>query len=296
MRSRPISDKQQKQIDDYNASPLIVGEVVLVDKSLISSYVRDVDKGKTEHCTIESLDGGIFIFEGHARDRRPYHKAIQITESDIKGRYNVINIGANPFEESNNSIRPVAFSFDSILFGLDILGEKRIGREYYEMKGIKVSECNWNPYVYNKEGKKEYYQRDFVWTEKDKQLLVESIYQGIDCGKILVRKRGWKELEAMQAAGETELAFNDLVDGKQRLNAVKEFIEGKYSDMHGNYFSDLSAYSQNKFTNHQLFSYAEMPEFTRDSDVIKQFLKLNFSGVPQSVEHIEFVKLINNKL
>ncbi len=296
MRTRPISDNKQKLIDEYNASPLKVGETVSVPKALITSYLRECDVDKTEYCTIESLDGGIFVFEGHPRDRKPYHKSIQIKESDIKGRYDVINVGANPFDESNNSVRPVAYSFDSILFGLDILGDKRIGKEYYDINGSKISECNWNPFVYTKEGKKEYYQRDFVWTERDKQLLVESIYQGIDCGKILVRKRGWGELEAMQAAGETELAFNDLVDGKQRLNAVKEFIEGKFRDMQGNYYSDLSPKSQSKFTSHQLFSYAEMPESTKDSDVIKQFLKMNFAGVPQSIEHIEFVKTINNKL
>lgn len=100
----------------------------------------------------------------------------------------------------------------------------------------------------------------------------------------------------MQAKGETELSFNDIVDGKQRLNAARNFILGKYPDANGNYFADLSSYSQYKFTEHQLFTYAEMPEGTKDEDVLHQFLKLNFAGVPQSKEHIEFVKSLQSKL
>ena len=61
-----------------------------------------------------------------------------------------------------------------------------------------------------------------------------------------------------------------------------------------NYFGDLSNYSQHKFTSHHLFSYAELPDNSKDIDIINQFLKLNFCGIPQSKEHIEFVKSINS--
>ncbi len=135
-----------------------------------------------------------------------------------------------------------------------------------------------------------------MWSLQDKQLLIESLYQGIDCGKILIRKRAWSEITAMRAKGETELSFNDIVDGKQRLHTIKEFILGEFPDMQGNYFGDLSYKSQHLFTNNQQFSYAEMPENTKDADVIKQFLKMNFAGVPQSKEHIEFVKSIQGKI
>ena len=70
----------------------------------------------------------------------------------------------------------------------------------------------------------------------------------------------------------------------------------EFPDMHGNFYSDLSFMSQHKFTSHQLLSYAEMPEDSNDEDVIRQFLKLNFAGVPQSKEHIEFVKSLQSKI
>ncbi len=99
----------------------------------------------------------------------------------------------------------------------------------------------------------------------------------------------------MQAKGETDLSWNDIVDGKQRLNALVGFINNEFTDSYGNYYADLSNSSQHDVTNHQLFSYAEMPDNTKDEDVIKQFLKLNFTGVPQSREHIDFVKSLQNK-
>ena len=60
--------------------------------------------------------------------------------------------------------------------------------------------------------------------------------------------------------------------------------------LQGNYFDDLSKNAKSKFSNHQLFSYSELPEGTTDEEVLRQFLRLNFAGVPQSREHINFVK------
>ena len=290
---KKISNKKQKEIDKFLSSPLEVGETLMVKKTAISDYNKD--ETKTEYATIESLDGGIFVHEGWASSRRTYHKTIEIKEDDIKGRYKKYYIGADPFDKPTNNVRPVAYQFSSIMHTLNLIEDDDYIRSDYDMGGIPILRCNWNPYVYDKNGNKEYYQRDFVWTKKDKQLLIESIYQGIDCGKILVRKRSWEYLEDAQKKGETELSFNDIVDGKQRLNAVKEFIEDKFKDIHGNFYSDLSNYAQNALVEHQLFSYAEMSEDTTDSEVIKQFLKMNFTGVPQSKEHINFVKSINDK-
>jgi hypothetical protein len=284
MRNNPISTNKQKLIDEKNNSPLEVGELLIIGI---------FPKSKT--VTIDSLEGGIFVFDGYASDRGRYTSVYKIEIKDITSRH-IRNIGANPFDETHTTVRPVAFCFDSILFGLDILGDKRENKNKYKVQGIEVIECNWNPFIYNKEGKKEFYQRPFVWALKDKQLLIESIYQNIDCGKILVRKRSFDELEKLASKGETELAFFDLVDGKQRLNAMRSFLLDEFQDLQGNYYSDLSAAAQNKITSHQLFSYAEMSEGTKDEDVIRQFLKLNFAGVPQSIEHIEFVKSLLIKL
>ena len=280
---KAISDKRQKLIDKLNASPVKVGEKVSV-------VVSDSYKEEAVSCKVLSRDGDTLVVQ--RTDSSIHDKEYTISAYEVVGRATGI-VGANPFDETDDNVRPVAYTFESILFNLDIIGTKHDDDakfEKFKMNGIPVHELNWNPFIYNDAGEKEHYQRNFVWSLKDKQLLIESIYQGIDCGKLLVRKRGWKELEQMASDGETDLAFSDIVDGKQRLNAVKEFILGRFADLQGNFYSDLSAYSQHKFIDHQLFSYSELPDNTSDASVIRQFLKLNFTGVQQSVEHIKFVK------
>lgn len=275
-----VSERKQKLFDEKMASPLEVGEQISVSQLVFKSYGKD----KPVNATILSINGDrIEVREGDNSVNSP--KAI-ITKDQILSRA-LWKIGANPFSDDDMSVRFVAFTLESILFGLGITNERE---KYTNKQGFPIRETNWNPFVIDNDGNKVRYQRGFVWSLEENQLLVESIYQRIECGRILVRKRSWKEIDKMDAE---DCAFYDIVDGKQRLNAVAGFIHNEFADLQGNYFNDLSAYAQHQFTNHQLFAYAEMQENTEDSKVIKQFLKLNFAGVPQSKEHIEFVKSIN---
>lgn len=257
---------KQEKIDEFLAQPLKVGDYIMVlgmgsqDKTRYGSPV-EVKK---------IIDGVPYVIEYRNE------KAVDKPYKKWKGE-----VGENPFVSSYSDIRSINFELQSILFQL-------FKTDKYDIEGTPVKTSNDNPYVFVG-GEKKYYQRPLVWSLEDKQLLVESIYNFVDCGKILVRNRGWKELELLQKQGH-ELAWKDIVDGKQRINAVKDFIDNKFPDLHGNYYVDLSDQAQRRFTSHQLFSYSELPENTKDEDVLRQFLKLNFAGVPQSKEHLEYIK------
>ena len=84
----------------------------------------------------------------------------------------------------------------------------------------------------------------------------------------------------------------DCVDGKQRMNAILEFVQNKFKDSHGCYWKDLSAYAQREFLNYGRLAVGTMDENTSDKDVINAFLFVNFTGTPMSEEHIEHVKSI----
>ncbi len=290
MNNRLISEKRQKLIDEKNASKLQEGERIYVSYNAVNDYKSSGIKSPII-CIILELGEKIKV---RYSDNSTHKKTYLITSDDIVGRY-LLMLGSNPFDEKSDHVRPVAFILSSIIHSLDIFGDESRS-DKYSINGINVNRCNWNPFVYNKKGEKEYYQRPFVWSLQDKQLLIESIYQGVDCGRVLVRKRGYEELTKMQANGETELASSDIVDGKQRLEAIRGFVMLEYADANGDYYNDLSFRSQHNFMGHQLFSYAEMAENTPDEDVVHQFLKLNFCGVPQSKEHIEFIKSLQNKM
>lgn len=280
-----ISEKKQKLMDDYKNQPLEVGEEVYIIPSDIDKYGGD----RQEYVTILEINGDDIIIK-----RDLYRNPIKIKKELIKDRRGTNKIGANPFVEKYRNIRAVNYSMESIIFSLELV-EKRREEDWEIIPGVKALEVNWNPFVYDKDGNKQRYQRGFVWTTEQKQLLIESIYKGISCGAVLIRKRTWGQLEEMAKAGERELYFVDIVDGKQRMDAIRGFLKDEYPDMYGNYFSDLSNYSQYRFTDHQLFQYAEMENVT-DEETLYQFLKMNHEGVPQSKEHLDFVaKLLNEK-
>ena len=74
-----------------------------------------------------------------------------------------------------------------------ISGPTGSGKELVARKIHKNSLRIKEPFVIIN-GKKSYYQRPLVWELEDKQLLIESIYNSVDCGKILIRLKGWEEL------------------------------------------------------------------------------------------------------
>lgn len=284
-----ISEKLSKQIEEFEKTPIAIGEKVYVNRSAISSY--SFGNNKTDVCEIiRVVDQNTFI----VRETGSLNsKEVSIKKEDIAERANKWDIGAYHFSNKGGRIQTFNFSFDSIIFEFE-LDEKRKEKDYI-IGGVETTRINWNPFVYDKDGVKQYYQRDFCWTIEEKQNLINSIYNKINLGLVLVRKRSWQELEQMAKMGEKELAFIDIVDGKQRLNAIKGFINDEFPDSYGDYFSDLSVKAKREFFNHQTVQYAEMGENTKDEDVIYQFLKLNFTGVPQSKEHIEYVKSLSLK-
>ena len=275
---KTISAKKQIQYDVYNKQEIAIGDHLIVKLSAVSRM--NVPETKTVDVVVISANP--LVVEYHT-DKWSIDIASVISKQ-------CFNVGADPFDKHSDNVKPVNFSLDSILFSLHIIGNKY--NDECKFNGIIAGELNWNPYVYLPDGTKKYYQRDFVWTESDNQLLIESIYQNIYCGKILVRTRSWDELQKLADSGDTELFFNEIVDGKQRLNAIRLFIQDKFCDLSGNYYSDLSTKSQHKFSDHQLFSYGLIENAT-DAQVIRQFLKLNHMGVPQSKEHIDFIKEVN---
>ena len=96
--------------------------------------------------------------------------------------------------------------------------------------------------------------------------------------------------------GNTDVFFNDIVDGKQRINTLYRFMNDKFKDLHGNYYSDLSERAQRMFESSTCISTLIMNENTKDEDVIRTFLMVNFSGKPMSKKHLDFVKEINTKM
>lgn len=116
----------------------------------------------------------------------------------------------------------------------------------------------------------------------------------MDCGKIVVRKYDYSELEDIEDPN--KCYFVDIVDGKQRLSTLLEFVNNGFPDYNGYYFKDLSKIAQRRFGSSQAVGYAEFNGKVSDKDILNQFLLVNHTGKPQSKEHIDFVKSLYEKI
>lgn len=123
------------------------------------------------------------------------------------------------------------------------------------------------------------YQRDYVWNEKDKEELLESIFNGIDIGKFIFLYLPYKS--------PTSLGY-EIVDGKQRLSTLKDFFENKIK-FKGLYFHELSRYDRMHFENYPI-SLAELREGTSKKQILKLFIRINTFGKVMDKKHIEKVQ------
>lgn len=123
------------------------------------------------------------------------------------------------------------------------------------------------------------YQRDLVWSESDKIALIDSIFENLDIGKFVFVENKYKE---------NEMLF-EILDGKQRLNAVKEFIEDRFK-YNGFYFSELHPIDQQTiFTKSVAYADVDRRHASED-EIVKYFVMLNKGGVTMSKEHLEKIE------
>lgn len=127
------------------------------------------------------------------------------------------------------------------------------------------------------------YQREHVWTLKDKIELIESIFNNIEIGKFVF----------VQLKETTPGKYYQIIDGKQRLTALCEFYEDRFP-YKGVYFSELSFYDKYKFTSHNIaYGFLENPDLR---GIYETFIKLNTCGKPMDRKHIDKVKKMLGEL
>ena len=273
---------KQEKIAEYLKKPLKVGDVI---------NNRYVNSKGSKCCDMESI---IKIDEEYA-----YFSPYNYSSSSLE------KIKLSEVEKSDFYIGVDLFVSDKYhqKYAIDI--EQLIWRCGYEKYcksrmenyfGVDIPEVCFNPMVIDENGNEVEFQRGLVWSLEQKQLLIESIYNNIEIGKFVFRKREFHWVENRIKSGKLEhTAFMDLIDGKQRFTAIYEFITNVFPDLHGNYYDDFSTKAKNRFRHYNNLTYVELNEDTKDKDVIEQFLAINFTGVPMSRDHIEFVKSIKVK-
>ena len=117
------------------------------------------------------------------------------------------------------------------------------------------------------------YQRGYVWGLEDKQRLVRSIFNRTDIGKFLFVDYPYPENRL------------EVVDGKQRLRAIMDFMEGRFS-YEGKVWNQLSFDDKHSFTDIMVQTCTLDSTQVTKADILWLFLSLNTGGVPQTDEHV----------
>jgi hypothetical protein len=120
------------------------------------------------------------------------------------------------------------------------------------------------------------YQRDYVWSEKDKESLLDSIFNHIEIGKFAFIYRDYSN----------NIGF-EILDGKQRLSTLLDFYENRLP-YKGVYYNELSFQDRYTFLNATV-AIGEANNLSIEQ-IYKYFYTLNKCGKTMSEEHLEKIK------
>ena len=132
------------------------------------------------------------------------------------------------------------------------------------------------------------FQRGYVWTQLQKTQYVEFILRGGKSGKDIY----WNCPHWMKWGRKgSEKKPITIVDGKQRLSAVLDFLENKIPT-YGAYYKE---YTDPVFLGVTMFRF-HVNDLTDEADVLRWYIELNTGGTAHTQEEINKVKnLLNTK-
>lgn len=128
------------------------------------------------------------------------------------------------------------------------------------------------------------YQRDLVWSLKQKQDLIVSTLIDNPIGDFI-----FKETKSNMAG-----TFHySVIDGQQRINALREFVTNQYALEDGRYFSDLLYWDQRRIFERRVMYYT-VPNPSLE-DEIDIYLGRNRGGTAHTKEEIDKAVKIKEK-
>jgi len=124
-----------------------------------------------------------------------------------------------------------------------------------------------------------YYQREYVWTEKEQNDFLVAFFSEFPFGNISIT---------------VDEDYNiEVVDGKQRLTTLLKFYDNEIGfTFEGNkvFYSDLCDADKRRFSNWTIPTVQLMTNNYKDR--VAYFAAINFTGVAQSEDHKEKVMKI----
>jgi uncharacterized protein with ParB-like and HNH nuclease domain len=130
-------------------------------------------------------------------------------------------------------------------------------------------------------------QRDFVWTIEQKRALIISMLKRFVLPNFLV---------VIYRPDDKSRQIFKIIDGKQRLSTIEQFINGEFGlmlDDEEYFFGDLDVEAKRRINSYSLnfniiYEYDDCK--LSDAQLVSAFEYVNFAGTPQDIEHFDKLK------
>jgi len=127
------------------------------------------------------------------------------------------------------------------------------------------------------------YQRDLVWSLEQKQNLILAILNGNPIGEFLFKKDFKLNSKGQR---DTCHVIWSVIDGQQRINAIKEFFIGKFKLPDGEYFTDLSYWNARYFLIDYKVNALSLQEISYE-DELNVYYNRNFGGTAHTRDDLD---------
>lgn len=121
------------------------------------------------------------------------------------------------------------------------------------------------------------WQRPEVWSIHQKQRFIEGIFYGLGCGYYVTNGFDW------DAKGKSLPMAGWLIDGQQRIAAIRDFMNNAFAVFDDVYFHSLSRAERMRF-HRQPFPCVELDYTDDEAVLIDLYDRLNFGGTPHTEE------------
>lgn len=129
------------------------------------------------------------------------------------------------------------------------------------------------------------WQRPLVWDAQRQRAFIEGILLGFPPGAIVTVEPDWSTGPGGHAVVKKGSGW--LIDGQQRVTAIREFVEGRLSVFDGLGYAGLPRAEQLRRFDRVVLTRICLPNDTAEAALKSLYLRMNYSGVPHTQEDLE---------
>ena len=128
------------------------------------------------------------------------------------------------------------------------------------------------------------WQRPSVWDGQRQRAFIEGILLGFPPGAIVTVEPDWTSGPGGRAVVKKGSGW--LIDGQQRVTAIREFVEGRLCVFDGLGYADLPRAEQLRRFDRVVLTRICLPNDTDETALKSLYLRMNYSGVPHTQEDL----------